>query len=106
MATITYRHPDGTTTVLDVPSGSNVMRGALANGVDGIEGECGGDGICATCHVYIEQCPIAFPPVDENEDELLDCTASPRRDNSRLSCQLPITDELSTLVVLLPEKQV
>src|SRR5579859_5541709 len=106
MATITYLQPDGTATVLQVPAGSTVMRGALTNGVPGIEAECNGDGICATCHVYVEHSSAPLPGADQNEAELLECTSSPRLENSRLSCQLPITDELDSLVVLLPETQV
>ncbi|NEC53770.1 (2Fe-2S)-binding protein [Actinospica acidiphila] len=106
MATVTYRKPDGTVTVLDVPAGSTVMRGALTNGIEGIEGECGGDGICATCHVYVDHSPVPLPEIDENEGELLDCTSSPRKPNSRLSCQLPVTEELDSLVVTLPATQV
>jgi 2Fe-2S ferredoxin len=105
MATITYRHPDGGETVLDVPCGSTVMRGALTHGVAGIEAECGGDAACATCHVYVEHSPVALPAIDPVEDEMLECTASPRRPNSRLSCQLRVTEELHSLVVLLPPSQ-
>jgi 2Fe-2S ferredoxin len=106
MATITYRRQDGADTVLDVPAGSTVMRGALTNGVAGIEAECGGDAACATCHVYVEHTPVALPPIDAVEDEMLECTASPRRPNSRLSCQLRVTEELDSLVVLLPPSQI
>ena len=108
MATITYRHPDGSSTVLDAPVGSNIMRVALSNGVHGIEGECGGDAICATCHVYLDDTCKAgfFPPADEMEEEMLECTASPRRDSSRLSCQLRITERHGALAVELPETQI
>ena len=106
MAMITYRQPDGTATVLELSAGTTVMRGALVNGVPGIEGECNGDGICATCHVYVEHSSAPLPSADDNEEELLECTSSPRLSNSRLSCQLSITDELDSLVVLLPETQV
>jgi 2Fe-2S ferredoxin len=106
MATITYRHPDGTTTEVDVGDGTSVMRGAVLNNVDGIVAECGGACQCGTCHVYVQNPgDVSLPPVDETEDEVLHTTACPRQDNSRLSCQLPVSDELDGLVVELPESQ-
>ena len=109
MAKITYVHHNGTETVIDVQPGNSVMRGAVLNGVDGIVGQCGGGAMCGTCHVYIpEGNTIPLPPMKNVEDELLYGTVSERRDNSRLSCQLKITDkhELDGLVVHMPEKQV
>ncbi|WP_416985365.1 2Fe-2S iron-sulfur cluster-binding protein [Streptomyces sp. T028] len=107
MARITYRSPDGTATTLDVPEGNSVMRGAVVNRVDGIVGECGGGAMCATCHVYVDRgSPVTLPAVSDIEDELLHTTACPRRENSRLSCQLPVTDEIDGLVVDVPERQV
>jgi ferredoxin, 2Fe-2S len=109
MAKITYVHFSGTETVIDVPEGNSVMRGAVLNNVDGIVGQCGGGAMCGTCHVYVdEQCGVPLPPMKAVEDELLYGTVSPRRDNSRLSCQLKITErhELDGLVVHMPEKQV
>lgn len=106
MAQITYKHPNGTTTVLDVKEGNSVMRGAVVNGVDGIVGECGGGAMCGTCHVYVDEASTTpLPPMPEIEDELLYTTACPRRETSRLSCQLPVTDEIDGLVVLMPESQ-
>lgn len=106
MAKISYVHLNGTVTVLDVPTGNSVMRGAVINGVDGIVGQCGGGAMCGTCHVYVdESCDVKLPPVRPVEDELLYGTAAERRDNSRLSCQLKVNDELDGLVVHLPEKQ-
>lgn len=107
MAKITYVKPDGTETVLDVQPGNSVMRGAVLNGVDGIVAECGGGASCGTCHVFVDrENTRPLPPMHGVEDELLYGTACPRRDNSRLSCQLPVTDELDGLVVHLPESQV
>jgi 2Fe-2S ferredoxin len=106
MATITYRQQDGTTTEVQVPDGTSVMRGAVLNNVDGIVAECGGACQCGTCHVYVQNAgQVTLPPVDETEDEVLHTTACPRQDNSRLSCQLPVSDELDGLVVELPESQ-
>ena len=94
MPQITYVHPNGTREVLEVPVGTSVMRGAILNGIDGIVAECGGEIMCATCHVYVD------------EKAMLEFTASERRPNSRLSCQLVVTPELDGLVVYLPETQV
>ncbi|GAB2862536.1 2Fe-2S iron-sulfur cluster-binding protein [Actinocorallia aurea] len=106
MASITYRSPDGTETVVDVPTGESVMRGAFVNGVPGIVAECGGGAMCGTCHVYVaDGAQNALPPMSDIEDELLYTTACPRHPNSRLSCQLPVTDAVDGLVVDLPERQ-
>jgi len=107
VAKITYRSPDGTEVVVDLPVGTSVMRGAVLNDVDGIVALCGGGASCGTCHVYVERhSEVPLPPMHAVEDELLYDTASPRRENSRLSCQLPVTDELDGLVVDLPETQI
>lgn len=107
MPKITYVHPDGTSTVLDVGVGVSVMRAALSNGLSGIVGECGGGASCATCHVYVdEHNDRPLPPRHDLEDELLEATTSPRLPTSRLSCQLTVTDETDGLVVHLPESQV
>lgn len=107
MAKITYIHPDGTTSVVDVTAGDSVMRGAVLNGVNGIVAQCGGGASCGTCHVYVDKDNTKpLPEMHPVEDELLYCTASPRLDNSRLSCQIPVTDDIDGLVVHLPEKQI
>lgn len=107
MAKITYVHPDGTTSVIDVPKGDSVMRGARLNGVNGIVAQCGGGASCGTCHVYVVDIDTwTLPKMHGVEDEILHCTACPREDNSRLSCQIPVTDELDGLVVNMPETQV
>lgn len=106
MPKVTYLEQDGTETVLDLPAGTTVMRGAVGAGVRGIVAECGGNLMCATCHVYVEDgAQDRFPAVADDEDELLDCTAAPRQDNSRLSCQLILTDEVGELVVRVPGAQ-
>jgi 2Fe-2S ferredoxin len=106
MPKVTYVQPDGSETVLDLPVGSSVMRGAVTGGVRGIVAECGGNRMCATCHVYVdEDSADAFPAVSDDEDELLDCTAAPRRDTSRLSCQLVPAPDTADVVVRIPESQ-
>jgi 2Fe-2S ferredoxin len=83
------------------------MEGAIKNGVDGIVAECGGACQCGTCHVYVEEQFLAkLPPMQDDENEMLNTTASPRRANSRLGCQIPVTKDLDGLVVHTPETQV
>ena len=107
MPAITYIQNDGTKVEIDVPVGKRVMQAALAAGVDGIVAECGGQAMCATCHVYVDDAfADAVPPVSEEEDEMLEDTVCERTTQSRLSCQIPMTDVLDGLVVRLPEAQV
>ncbi len=83
------------------------METAIMNNVRGIDAECGGCCSCATCHVYVEETFLALiPPPDDMENELLDGVASERRSNSRLSCQLFITDACDGIVVHVPESQI
>lgn len=82
------------------------MQTALDNGVDGIVGECGGSAMCATCHVYVDEAFLdLLPPMKEVENEMLECTATERRPNSRLSCQIKLDAVLDGIVVELPETQ-
>ncbi|MFE7843314.1 2Fe-2S iron-sulfur cluster-binding protein [Streptomyces sp. NPDC057474] len=106
MPTIVFVRPDGSRHVLDVSEGSSVMKAAVAHGIDGIVAECGGSAMCATCHVYTDPADAdRLPPLTDEEDEMLDCTVSPRVDGSRLSCQLPVSGGLDGLVVKLPPEQ-
>ena len=76
------------------------------NGVDGIVAECGGSCMCATCHVYVREDQLAkTPAMQADEDAMLEGTASPRKPNSRLSCQLVVSPQMEGLVVYLPETQ-
>ena len=107
MPKITYVHPDGAREELDVAVGTSVMRGAILNGIDGIVAECGGEMMCATCHVYVEEAQLPLTPVQSDDEKaMLEFTASERKPNSRLSCQLVVTPEMDGLVVYLPESQV
>ena len=106
MAKITYIEHDGTEHVVDVPNGWNLMEGAVQNNIDGIDADCGGCLSCATCHVYIDEAFVEkLPTAEDVEEDMLDCTACERADNSRLSCQITVTDELEGLVVRMPEYQ-
>lgn len=106
MPLVNYIDHGGARTPIDVPVNESVMEGAVANGVEGIVAECGGSAMCATCHVYV--CPEfadLLPPMGEIEDTMLDLTASERKANSRLSCQIKMTPELAGLTVEMPESQ-
>ena len=106
MPSVTYVSYDGKSTTLDVPVGTSVMQAAVLHGVDGIVAECGGSCMCATCHVYVRADQLSLTPaMQPDEDAMLECTASPRKPNSRLSCQLVVSPEMDGLVVHLPETQ-
>lgn len=83
------------------------MQVATQNGIDAIVAECGGNAMCATCHVYVDEAWLArLPPMSDDEDALLDGAAADRLSTSRLSCQIKLTPELDGLVVRLPDRQV
>lgn len=104
MTTIVYRLADGSERQLDVRESQSVMEGAIRNGVPGILAECGGSCMCATCHVYVEGGPAdALPPMSEDEDVMLGESIAPRRDNSRLSCQIKASSALDGLIVRIAE---
>jgi ferredoxin, 2Fe-2S len=106
MPKIIYISHQGETTQIDVATGDSVMEGAIQNGIDGIVAECGGSCLCATCHVYVDEkfLPL-LPPIDDDQDAMLDSTAADRLPNSRLSCQIRVRPELDGLIVRMPETQ-
>jgi 2Fe-2S ferredoxin len=106
MPKINYISHAGEKFQIDVPVGESVMEGAVRNGIDGIVAECGGSCLCATCHVYVDEHFLALlPPIDEDQDAMLDSTAAERMSNSRLSCQIAVRLELEGLIVRIPETQ-
>ncbi|MGJ4939994.1 2Fe-2S iron-sulfur cluster-binding protein [Bradyrhizobium sp. HKCCYLS1011] len=106
MTTITFIHPDNRSEDVKAEEGASVMLAALTHGVDGIVAECGGNAVCATCHVYVDDAWVAkLDPMSDDEDALLDGTASERLPNSRLSCQIKVSAALDGLVVRVPERQ-
>jgi ferredoxin, 2Fe-2S len=94
------------TSKIDIPIGRSVMQGATTAGLDGIVGECGGELVCATCHVYVLSHTGSLAQISDLENEMLDFTAEARQANSRLSCQIKMTEELNGLVLVLPKAQV
>ena len=105
MPTITLISHDGQSVDIQARPGHSLMQEAVAHGVTGIVGECGGAAACATCHCYVDEAWLdKLPKPLVNERELLECVLEPAP-NSRLSCQLKLTDALDGLVVRLPESQ-
>ena len=106
MPRVTYVASTGEAIVVDASAGASVMQAAIANGVEGIVAECGGSASCATCHVYVDDAFLRLlPEIGEIEGEMLDFAASERLENSRLGCQIVLTDALDGLIVILPETQ-
>jgi 2Fe-2S ferredoxin len=107
MPKVTYIESNGTKHQVEVPVGLSVMRGAVNNGVPGIDADCGGECACATCHVYVDAAwlaTIGLPPAGSQEASMLSFAAVTQPD-SRLSCQIPVTNALDGLVVRMPEGQ-
>ncbi len=106
MPKITYIEHDGKIHTIEVASGLSVMEGAVQNNIPGIDADCGGSMACATCHVYVkEEWFNKLPKKEDGEEDMLDMAFEPKK-NSRLSCQLMVSDQIDGLVVNLPEKQV
>ena len=105
MAKITFNTHDEKTYTVDVQNGLTVMEGAIQNDIPGIDADCGGSMACATCHVYVEEKWLdKLPKAEEGEIDMIDMAFEPKK-NSRLSCQLIVTDEMDGLEVTTPEKQ-
>ena len=106
MPKITYIENNGKTHSIEVSNGLTVMEGAVQNNIPGIDADCGGGMACATCHVYVKDDWFnKLPNKSEGEDDMIDQAYEPSK-NSRLSCQIQVSEELDGLVVHLPEKQV
>lgn len=105
MSTIIFVQPDGSTKEVTAKPGVSLMEAAVANLIPGIEAECGGACACATCHVYIDEGWFAkLPAPQPMEADLLECAVEPTA-QSRLACQVRITDATDGLVVRLPNGQ-
>ncbi len=105
MAKITYIEHTGTAHEIDVENGQSVMEGAVKHAVPGIDADCGGACACATCHVYVDAAWLSRTGErTEMENSMLDF-AEGVTDESRLSCQIKVTDALDGLIVRMPESQ-
>ncbi len=105
MTKVTFVDTSGEARTVEAQVGSTVMETALRNSVPGIEAECGGACACATCHVYVaEEWTEKTGKASQMEEDMLDF-AFEVRPNSRLSCQIKVSEELDGLVVTTPAKQ-
>jgi ferredoxin, 2Fe-2S len=106
MPKVTYVEPGGAEKAIEVPEGWTVMQGAIANGVAGIDAECGGSCACGTCHVYVDDAFIdQLTPPDAGENDMLDTVAAEIKPGSRLSCQIKVTAALEGIKVRIPATQ-
>ena len=105
MPKITYKDSSGGSKTIDVENGLTVMEGAIQNEIPGIDADCGGSMACATCHVYVEEKWFnKLPKAEDAEVDMIDMAFEPKK-NSRLSCQIVVSDELDGLIVNVPSKQ-
>ena len=107
MPRVTYVEYDGTEHTVDVPVSTSVMRGAVDNNIPGIDADCGGECACATCHVYIDAAwlPKIGTPVAGSQEAAMLSFAAVAQPDSRLSCQIRMTEVLDGLLVRMPEGQ-
>ena len=105
MVKITFIEFDKTEHTIDADEGLSLMEVALQNGVPGIDADCGGACACATCHVYVDKSWVEKTgEAEQMEQDMLDF-AFDVNEQSRLSCQIKITDDLDGIIINLPEKQ-
>ena len=97
MPKITYNDFQGNSKTIEVENGLSVMEGAIQNDIPGIDADCGGSMACATCHVYVEEKWLdKLPKAEDAENDMIDMAFEPKK-NSRLSCQIIVSDELDGL---------
>ena len=105
MAKVTYIEHSGNSHTIEIANGLSVMEGAVQNDIPGIDADCGGGMACATCHVYVEDSWFnKLPKAEDAEKDMIDMAYNPKK-NSRLSCQIIVSDEIDGLTVTTPEKQ-
>ena len=105
MSKITYKDYQGNSKTINVDNGLSVMEGAVQNEISGIDADCGGGMACATCHVYVkDEWLNKIPKAEDAEVDMIDMAYDPKK-NSRLSCQIIVSDELDGLEVTTPKKQ-
>ena len=105
MPKIIYNDFSGNQEEIEVPNGLSVMEGAVRNNILGIDADCGGSMACATCHVYVkEEWLNKLKKMENGEQDMIDMAYEPKK-NSRLGCQLIVSDELDGLEVTTPLKQ-
>ncbi|WOS65330.1 2Fe-2S iron-sulfur cluster-binding protein [Sinorhizobium fredii] len=106
MPTITFITAEGKEHAVAAEIGRSVMEIALEKSIPGVVAECNGSAACATCHCYFDPAfTEAIGAIGEHESDMLDFTASPRRPESRLSCQVRVADTLDGMTVRIPAMQ-
>ena len=105
MTKITYKDFQGNSKTINVENGLSVMEGAIQNEIPGIDADCGGSMACATCHVYVnDEWFSKISKAEDAENDMIDMAYEPKK-NSRLSCQIIVSDELNGIEVTTPDKQ-
>ena len=105
MPKITYNTHDNKTHTIDVQNGLTVMEGAIQNNIPGIDADCGGGGACATCMVFVDvDWKEKITPISAEEESMLDFHEY-KEENSRLGCQISVTEEFDGLKVRMPPSQ-
>ena len=105
MPKITFKDYQGTSRTIEIENGLSVMEGAIQKEIPGIDADCGGSMACATCHVYVDDKWFdKIPKADDAETDMIDMAFEPKK-NSRLSCQIIVSEELDGLEVTTPAKQ-
>lgn len=106
MPNITYITHQGQSITIEGKPGASVMETAIRHGVSGIVAECGGSCMCATCHVYVEKDPAGIiGNRGEDEEAMLEEAVDVVKPNSRLSCQIKLTEDLDGLVVRIAQNE-
>ena len=105
MPKVTFIAFDGKSSSVEAPTGTTLMRAATDNGVSGIDGDCGGNCACATCHVYVDPAWLGRTGSRTHGEQDMLNLVSELKDNSRLACRITLEDDLDGLVVAMPESQ-
>ncbi|PCJ16069.1 MAG: 2Fe-2S ferredoxin [Gammaproteobacteria bacterium] len=105
MAKITFVQHDGESVTYETENGLSVMNAAVDNLVPSIDADCGGECNCATCHVFVDDKWIEKVGQPHSAEEAIMSLNPDRTSNSRLCCQIKVSDELDGLVVHVPEFQ-
>lgn len=105
MGSITFIEHDGSEHKVDIEEGRSLMQTALDNSVPGIDADCGGECACGTCHVIVdENWASTIGVASDTEAQMLEMTPE-KAVTSRLSCQIPMTEDMDGLIVRIPEFQ-
>ena len=105
MATVTFVSHDGTPHETELAEGESMMSIATNNGIPGIDGDCGGEAACGTCHIIVDDAWIGTTGTRSDEESMMLELSEETEPNSRLACQVVVTEEMDGLTVRLPEYQ-